>query len=451
MKSSPKSSSAAVPPPSKAASSSSRPAASPSLSASPDLGAQSIELHRRFPGKTKVVPLFPLKTRLDLALAYTPGVAAPCRLIQKDAEEAFALCGKRNRAAIITDGTRVLGLGDIGPLAALPVMEGKAMLMNSFGRVDAIPLCLAETDEDKFVAISAALAPSFGALLLEDIASPKCFRIEKKLQEKVDIPVFHDDQHGTAIVALAGLINALKVTGRDGESGQTAGHSNKSKVRIIVNGAGAAGHAIALLLHAYGFTNIVVADSKGSLHSSRSDLDEFKKELAAFNPDSSSQPLVSLLVGADVFIGASAPGILTSEHVRSMAKNPIVFAMANPIPEISQEEFMAGVAARAGEEEVSASRPDAPLGVYGSGRSDTPNQINNLLAFPGLFRGLLDSGAVRVSHGMKIAAAEAIARTAQEDGLEAERIVPDPLDSRVHKAVAKAVAAQAKKEGLIRK
>ncbi len=400
---------------------------------SSDLGIQSVELHRRFPGKTKVVPLFPLKTRLDLALAYTPGVAAPCRLIQKDPQEAFALCGKANRAAIITDGTRVLGLGDIGPLAALPVMEGKALLMNAFGGVDAIPLCLDEKDEDAFVRMAAALAPSFGALLLEDISSPKCFRIEKKLQEKVGIPVFHDDQHGTAIVALAGLINALKVTGRDNKSGQAAGQSNKSEIRVIVNGAGAAGHAIALLLHAYGFTNVVVADSKGSLHHSRSDLDEFKKELAAFNPDSSSQPLLSLLSGADVFIGASAPGILTPEHVRSMAKNPIVFAMANPIPEISQEEALAGGAS-----------------IYGSGRSDTPNQINNLLAFPGLFRGLLDSGATRVSHGMKIAAAEAIARTAQEDGLTAERIVPDPLDMRVHNAVAKAVAEQAKKEGLAR-
>ncbi|MFH1094998.1 MAG: malic enzyme-like NAD(P)-binding protein, partial [Candidatus Micrarchaeota archaeon] len=360
----------------------------------------------------------------DLALAYTPGVASSCRAITQDPSQVWALTGKRNRAAIITDGTRVLGLGDIGPLAALPVMEGKALLMNALGGVDAIPLCLDEKDEKKFIDTVSRLAPSFGAILLEDISSPKCFRIERTLAAVLPIPVFHDDQHGTAVVVLAGLLGALKLTGRD----------EPSNVRIVVCGAGAAGNAIATLLHAYGFTRISVMDSHGALTPARTGLDEFRAELASWTENTGHSNLEDVLAGADVFIGVSAPNLLDGAHVRSMAKDPIIFALSNPDPEIKREAALAAGAA-----------------VYGSARSDWPNQVNNLLAFPGIFRGLLDAGATSVSQKMKIAAALAIAKIAEEDGLSKDKVIPNPLDARVHRAVAAAIIRAAKEEGLVRK
>ncbi len=389
-----------------------------------DIYEESLEYHKKFPGKIKVVPLTPLSGPRDLALAYTPGVASSCTAISKDPSQVWALTGKRNRAAIISDGTRVLGLGDIGPLAALPVMEGKALLMNALGGVDAIPLCIDEKNERQFIETVSRLAPSFGAILLEDISSPKCFSIERALASALPIPVFHDDQHGTAVVVLAGLLCALKLTGRDDPSG----------VRIVVCGAGAAGHAIASLLHAYGFSKISVLDSHGALTPARAGLDEFRAELASWTEKTEHADMDRVIAGADVFIGVSAPDILTGSHVRSMAKDPVIFALSNPYPEIKREAALAAGAA-----------------VYGSARSDWPNQVNNLLAFPGIFRGLLDSGATSVSRKMKIAAAMAIAKIAQEDGLSKDKIIPNPLDARVHLAVAAAVARTAEEEGLIRK
>ncbi len=392
------------------------------------LGEESIALHKKFAGKISVKPLFKVADRHTLALAYTPGVADVSLAVQAAPALAYDLTCKGRLAAVVSDGTRVLGLGDIGALGALPVMEGKAMLMKSFGGVDAIPLCLSTKDEEEIVRVVKAIAPSFGAILLEDIESPKCFSIEKKLEELLDIPVFHDDQHGTAIVALAALINALKLTGR----------TDKKSVKIVIAGCGAAGVAIARLLHSYGFRQIHIADSKGAICNERTDLEEYKKELlpilapsASGQASSAPASLRSLLSSADVFIGVSAPNILTPTDIRFMAKNAIVFALSNPIPEISAEDAKAGGAA-----------------VYGSGRSDTPNQINNVLGFPGIFRGLLACRAKKVSPGMKLAAALAIAKLAAKGGLTAEKIVPDPFDKKLPRAVAKAVMKAAKKEGL---
>jgi malate dehydrogenase (oxaloacetate-decarboxylating) len=387
------------------------------------LGEEAIGLHRRHRGKIEVRGKFAVADRHALSLAYTPGVADVCLAIKEKPELAHELTCKGNFVAVVSDGTRVLGLGDIGPLAAMPVMEGKAMLLREFGGVDAVPVCLSCKGEEEIVAAVKAIAPSFGAILLEDIESPKCFSVESRLSAMLDIPVFHDDQHGTAIVSLAGLINALKISGR----------LDKAKVKILVNGAGAAGVAIAKLLHAYGFSKIYVTDSKGTVCRQRTDLEDYKKELAKILPDEKSVSMKEALKGADVFIGVSAPGILKAEDVRAMAPKPVVFALCNPIPEIGESDAKSGGAF-----------------VYGSGRSDSSNQINNALCFPGMFRGLLDCRAGRVTYGMKIAAAEAIAKVAEAKGLSAEKVVPDPFDADLRNAVAKAVADAARKEKVAR-
>ncbi len=387
------------------------------------LGEEAIGLHRKMRGKIAIAPKFHVLDRKALSLAYTPGVADVCLAIKENPELAYELTCKNNFVAVVSDGTRVLGLGDIGPLAAMPVMEGKAMLLKEFGGVDAVPICLSCTGEDEIVAAVKAIAPSFGAILLEDIESPKCFAVEDRLSEMLDIPVFHDDQHGTAIVVLAALINAMKITGRN----------DKAAVKIVVNGAGAAGVAIAKLLSAYGFSNLNVCDSKGALCDDREDLEEYKKNVLANIPGAVCGPMRGVLNGADVFIGASMPNILKSEDVKTMAPKSIVFALCNPVPEISEEEAKKGGAL-----------------VYGSGRSDSSNQINNVLGFPGIFRGLLDCRARKMTYGMKIAAAEAIAKVAEGNGLSADKIVPDPFDSALRDAVAKAVVGAARKEGVAR-
>ncbi len=387
------------------------------------LGEEAIALHRKHRGKIELKAKFPVNDRKMLSLAYTPGVADVCLAVKENPELAYELTCKNNFAAVVSDGTRVLGLGDIGPLAALPVMEGKAMLLREFGGVDAVPICLSCKGEEEIVAAVKAIAPSFGAILLEDIESPKCFAVEERLAAELDIPVFHDDQHGTAIVALAAMINALKISGREGEKAKNA--------KIVVNGAGAAGVAIAKLLHAYGFVDLHVCDSKGTVTLQRTDLEEYKKELAKILPNGKSVAMREVLKGADVFIGVSMPNILKEEDVGIMAQKPIVFALCNPMPEISEEEAKKGGAF-----------------VYGSGRSDSSNQINNVLGFPGIFRGLLDCRARKVTHGMKIAAAEAIAKVAEAKGLNADKVVPDPFEPNLRDAVAKAVADAARREGV---
>lgn len=385
------------------------------------LGEEAIALHRKNRGKIGIFGKFQVNNRHMLSLAYTPGVADVCLAIKNNPSESYELTCKGNMVAVVTDGTRVLGLGDIGPLAAMPVMEGKAMLLKEFGGVDSVPICLSCKGEDEIINAVKAIAPSFGAILLEDIESPKCFAVEDMLAELLDVPVIHDDQHGTAMVTLAGLLNALKISGR----------KDRAKVTIVVNGAGASGTAIAKLLHAYGFANLYVADSKGTVTSERKDMEEYKKTLAKILPNEKSVPMREALKGADVFIGASAPNILTATDIRTMAPKPIVFALSNPVPEISEEEAKAGGAF-----------------VYGSGKSDSANQINNAVAFPGFFRGLLDCRAKKVTHGMKIAAAEAIAAVAEKRGLKADAIVPTPFDPELRGAVAKAVADAARKDGV---
>ena len=387
------------------------------------LSEEAIALHKKYQGKISIKPLYKVADRHTLALAYTPGVADVSMAVHAKPDLAYDLTCKGRLAAVLTDGTRVLGLGDIGPLGALPVMEGKCMLLKSFGGVDAVPICLDTKDEEEIIRVAKAIAPSFGAILLEDISSPKCFSIERRLESLLDIPVFHDDQHGTAIVALAGLINALKLTNRE----------DKKTVRIVIAGCGAAGVAIARLFHAYGFQWISVSDSKGAICSDRTDLEEYKKELLPILAPSQPMPLKQLLAGADVFVGASAPNILAAEDIKVMAPKSIVFALSNPTPEISAEAAHAGGAA-----------------IYGSGRSDLPNQINNALGFPGIFRGLLACRARKVSVGMKLAAAQAIAKLAVKDGLSSSHIVPDPFNKKMAKVVAKAVIKAAKKDGLAR-
>ena len=416
------------------------------------LGEEALALHRKFQGKIAVKPLYKVADKHTLALAYTPGVADVSLAVRDKPELAYDLTCKGRMACVLTDGTRVLGLGDIGPLAALPVMEGKCMLLKSFGGVDAVPICLDTKDEEEIVRVAKAIAPSFGAILLEDISSPKCFSIEKKLESLLDIPVFHDDQHGTAIVALAGLINALKLTGRE----------EKKTVRIVIAGAGAAGVAIARLFYAYGFRAISVCDSRGAICKGRTDLEEYKKELlpilapvpasstsAPGSSSSSFQPpsLRELLRNADVFVGASAPNILKAEDIKTMAPKPVVFALSNPNPEISADEAAAGAAASPAASPIGAG---ASVLIYGSGRSDWPNQINNVLGFPGIFRGLLACRAKRMSAGMKLAAASAIAKLAEKEGMSADKIVPNPFDKKLARVVSKAVMKAAKKEGLAR-
>ncbi len=361
-----------------------------------------------------------LEGRADLTLAYTPGVAEVSREIASNPGSAYEYTNKWNSVAIISDGSRVLGLGNVGPLAALPVMEGKAMLLKRFGGVDAIPLCISAKKEGEIVAFGKAVAPSFGGILLEDIESPKCFEVETKLKRALGMPVFHDDQHGTAIVALAALINSLRAVGK-----------GKGEVRVVVNGAGAAGIAIAKLLIEYGVREITVLDSKGAICSARDDLEHYKREFSLVLPHMVCGKLEGVISGADVFIGASVAGALRREHVRKMAARPIVFALANPIPEISGEEARRGGAV-----------------IYGSGRSDSANQINNLLAFPGVFRGALDVRARAIDEGMKLAAAQAIAESVSEGEIAKGAVVPSPLSEGVHKNVARAVAKKARESGL---
>jgi malate dehydrogenase (oxaloacetate-decarboxylating) len=374
-------------------------------------------------GKLEVVSRVPLKTRDDLSMAYTPGVARVSRAIADDPEKVWNLTIKQNAVAVVTDGSAVLGLGDIGPEAALPVMEGKAILFKEFGGIDAWPLCLATKDADEIVRIVSALAPVFGGINLEDISAPRCFDVESRLREELDIPVFHDDQHGTAIVVLAGLLNALAVVGKRLED-----------VSVVVTGAGAAGAATARMLASAGAGDVVCCDRRGTLHPERDGLDRFKAVLArATNPRRLRCSADEALVGADVFIGLSGPGAVTADGIRAMAEDAIVFAMANPTPELAPEEVEGLVA------------------VIGTGRSDYPNQINNVLAFPGVFRGALDMRAAAITSEMEIAAAHALAAVVDREHLEADYVIPSVFDTRVVTAVADAVSEAAHSSGVARR
>ncbi len=384
---------------------------------------ESLKLHAQWKGKIEVVSRVPVKTREDLSLAYTPGVAEPCLEIQKDISRSYELTRRHNLCAVITDGTAVLGLGDIGPEAGMPVMEGKCVLFKSFGDVDAFPLCVRTKDVDEFVNTVALLAGSFGGINLEDIAAPRCFEIERKLKERCDIPIFHDDQHGTAVITLAGLTNALKVVGK-----------KKEDVRIVTSGAGAAAIAIVKLLLAAGFRHVTMCDRKGAIYEGREGLNWIKEEMALVtNREKKAGSLADVLPGADVFIGVSAPGTVTTEMVRTMNRDAIVFACANPTPEIFPEDAKAGGAA-----------------VVSTGRSDFPNQINNVLAFPGIFRGTFDVRASDINEAMKMAAAKALADLIPENELSADYIIPYAFDPKVGPAVAKAVAQAAVDSGVAR-
>ena len=387
-----------------------------------DIYESSLKMHADLRGKLAVKPLVEVKDKEALSNAYTPGVAAPCKEIAKDPSKAYTYTRKWNTVAVVSDGSAVLGLGNIGGLAGLPVMEGKSLLFKEFAGIDSVPIVLSGQDEDDIVKAVEMIAPTFGGINLEDICAPKCFAVEKKLKEKLDIPVFHDDQHGTAIVVTAALLNALKVCGKNMES-----------ANIVICGAGSAGIAICKLLLESGANNIIMADRKGLVCEGEEWLTSAQSEIAKVtNRGKVRGSLADAVKGADVFIGVSAPKQLTKEMVGSMAEKPVVFAMANPEPEIYPGEAKAGGAY-----------------VVGTGRSDFPNQINNLLAFPGVFRGALDVRAKDISEGMKVAAAKALAALAEEK-LSPEYIIPSPFDGRVAPAVAKAVAEQAKKEGLAR-
>ena len=388
-----------------------------------DYAAESLKLHYQWKGKIEVTARAAVDSKEALSLAYTPGVAQPCLEIQKDINKSYELTRRWNTVAVVTDGTAVLGLGDIGPEAGMPVMEGKCVLFKAFGDVDAIPLCVRSKDVDEIVNTIALLAGSFGGINLEDIATPRCFEIERKLKERCSIPIFHDDQHGTAVVVLAALTNALKVVGKDIHD-----------VRVVTCGAGAAGTAIIRLLIARGLTDVIMCDRKGAIYEGRPDLNPAKQEIAAItNREKRSGTLAEMLVGADVFIGVSAPGMVTSEMVQTMAKDAILFPMANPTPEI-----MPDLAKKAG------------AAVVGTGRSDFPNQINNVLAFPGIFRGTFDVRASDINDAMKIAAAQALANLVPEDKLSADYILPYAFDDVVCPAVAHAVAEAAKASGVAR-
>lgn len=389
-----------------------------------DIREQALELHRANRGKLKVESKVPLRNRQDLTLAYTPGVAEPCKEIQRDPELAYEYTSKGNTVAIVTDGSAVLGLGDIGPQAALPVMEGKAVLFKAFADVDGIPICLDSQDVDGIVQAVSLIAPSFGGINLEDIAAPRCFAIEDALREKLTIPVMHDDQHGTAIVVLAAVQNALQLTERA-----------LADTRIVINGAGSAGIAIAKLLAAAGCRDQVLCDRHGILDPEASELNWAQREIAELtNPRQVRGSLTEALAGADVCIGVSAGGVVSPAMVAAMNERSIVLAMANPVPEIWPEE-----AAQAG------------AFIVGTGRSDFPNQINNVLAFPGVFRGALDAKATAINEDMKLAAAAAIAEIAASDGLRPDYIIPDVFDTRVVTRVAAAVAQVAQEQGLVRK
>ena len=384
---------------------------------------ESLRLHGEWKGKLEVISRVPVKTKEDLSLAYTPGVAQPCLEIQKDVNKSYELTRRWNMCAVITDGTAVLGLGDIGPEAGMPVMEGKCVLFKSFGDVDAFPLCVKTKDVDEFVNAVALISGSFGGINLEDISAPRCFEIERKLKEKTDIPIFHDDQHGTAVITLAGLTNALKVVGK-----------KKEDVKVVTSGAGAAAIAIVKLLLTAGFKNVTVCDRKGAIYEGREGLNWIKAEMAQVtNLEKRAGSLADMLVGADVFIGVSGPGTVTTEMVRTMNKDAIVFACANPTPEIFPDDAKAGGAA-----------------VISTGRSDFPNQINNVLAFPGIFRGTFDVRASDINEAMKMAAAKALAELISDEELSAEYIIPYAFDPRVGPAVAKAVAQAAIDSGVAR-
>ena len=388
-----------------------------------DYAKESLRLHGEWKGKIEVVATVPVATREDLSLAYTPGVAQPCLEIQKDVSKSYELTRRHNLCAVITDGSAVLGLGDIGPEAGMPVMEGKCVLFKAFGGVDAFPLCVKTKDVDEFVNAVYLMSGSFGGINLEDIAAPRCFEIERKLKEKCDIPIFHDDQHGTAVITLAGLTNALKVVGK-----------KKEDVKIVTSGAGAAAVSIVKLLLSAGFRNVVMCDRKGAIYTGRDGLNWIKEEMAQVtNRERVTGSLADALAGADVFIGVSAPGTVTTEMVRTMAKDPIIFACANPTPEIFPDDAKAGGAA-----------------VVSTGRSDFPNQINNVLAFPGIFRGAFDVRASDINEEMKMAAAQALASLISDEELSADYIIPKAFDPRVGPAVAKAVAEAARKSGVAR-
>ena len=387
-----------------------------------DYAKESLRLHGEWKGKIEMVTRVPVKTKDDLSLAYTPGVAQPCLEIQKDINKSYELTRRWNMAAVITDGSAVLGLGDIGPEAGMPVMEGKCVLFKAFGDVDAFPLCVKTKDVDEFVETVYNISGSFGGINLEDIAAPRCFEIERKLKEKCDIPIFHDDQHGTAVITLAGLTNALKVVGK-----------KKEDVKVVTSGAGAAAIAITKLLLSAGFRDITMCDRKGAIYKGREGLNWIKTEMAEVtNLSRKAGTLADMLVGADVFIGVSAPNTVTTEMVKTMNKDAIIFACANPTPEIFPDAAKAGGAR-----------------VISTGRSDYPNQINNVLAFPGIFRGAFDVRASDINEAMKVAAAEALAGLVGDE-LSEDYIIPAAFDPRVGPAVAKAVAEAARKSGVAR-
>ena len=389
-----------------------------------DYAKESLRLHKEWGGKIEVRATVPVASKDDLSLAYTPGVAEPCLAIEKDPEQSYTLTRRHNLCAVITDGSAVLGLGDIGPEAGMPVMEGKCVLFKAFGDVDAFPLCVKTKDVDEFVNAVYLISGSFGGINLEDISAPRCFEIERKLKEKCDIPIFHDDQHGTAIITLAGLSNALKVVGK-----------KKEEVRIVTSGAGAAAISITKLLLSAGFRNITMCDRRGAIYAGRKEgLNWIKEEMAQVtNPDKRQGSLAEMLQGADVFIGVSAPGMVTADMVRTMNRDAIIFACANPTPEIFPDEAKAGGAK-----------------VVSTGRSDYPNQINNVLAFPGVFRGAFDVRAKDINEEMKMAAAQALADLIPPEELSPDYIIPKAFDPRVGPAVAKAVAEAARKSGVAR-
>ena len=389
-----------------------------------DYAKESLRLHGEWKGKIEVVTRVPVENKDDLSLAYTPGVAQPCLEIQKDVDKSYDLTRRWNMCLVVTDGSAVLGLGNIGPEAGMPVMEGKCVLFKAFGDVDAFPLCIKSNDVDEIVNTIYLISGSFGGVNLEDISAPRCFEIEKKLKEKCDIPIFHDDQHGTAIITLAGLTNALKVVGK-----------KKEDVRIVMNGAGAAAISIARLLLTAGFKDITLCDRKGAIYEGRPEgMNPIKEEMAKVtNLAKKSGSLAEMLVGADVFIGVSAPGAVTTEMVKTMNKDAVVFACANPTPEIFPDDAKAGGAK-----------------VVSTGRSDFPNQINNVLAFPGIFRGAFDVRAKEINDEMKLAASKALANLITDEELSPEYIIPKAFDKRVGPAVAKAVAEAAKRTGVAR-
>ncbi|MGI6776747.1 MAG: NAD(P)-dependent malic enzyme [Acetivibrionales bacterium] len=384
---------------------------------------EAMRLHKEWKGKIEVVSKVPVENKRDLSLAYTPGVAEPCLEIQKDVNLSYEYTRRWNLVAVVTDGTAVLGLGDIGPEAGMPVMEGKCVLFKSFADVDAFPLCVRSKDVDEIVKTVSLLAGSFGGINLEDISAPRCFEIERRLKAVCDIPIFHDDQHGTAVVTLAAMLNALKLAKKD-----------INDIEVVVNGSGAAGIAVTKLLMSMGLKKVVLCDRKGAIYEGRDGLNSEKEEMAKIsNLEKKKGTLKEVIAGADVFIGLSAPGMVTQEMVRSMADDPIIFAMANPIPEIMPDEAKA-----------------AGAKVIGTGRSDFPNQINNVLAFPGIFRGALDVRASDINDHMKIAAAKAIASLVSEDELSPDFIIPAPFDTRVGKTVAQEVMKAARESGVAR-